>query len=95
MPGSVLRGTPIYLTIGQERIALVPEVRRTGRKLRRGLATRSLITLTPSALYVIDRRGVRRVHLGPTAKPNMVVIVLAYLLGPLLHWLMRPRRTNG
>ncbi|HYP21226.1 MAG TPA: hypothetical protein VEY08_14235 [Chloroflexia bacterium] len=95
MSKRVLRGTPIYATRRGERIALVPEVRLSSKRLLRRSSGQGGVTLEPAALYVIDRSGVKKVALeSPTAR-GLGLLALSCLLAPALNWLSRRGSTHG
>jgi hypothetical protein len=94
MSGLVLRGTPIYATCRGERIALVPEVRVSSKPLSSrasGLQT----TAEPSALYVIDRNGVKRVAFARSRSRWLLLLALSCLLAPALNWLVHVGKKRG
>jgi phage/plasmid primase-like uncharacterized protein len=95
MQESEIRGTPIYLTNEGEQITLVPEIRLARRRLRKGSMNQVLTSLDPSALYLIDHRGVKRLAIGSQVKRQLQVIAVSLLLGPLLNLLARRRKLNG
>lgn len=95
MAWSILRGTPLYVTRRGEKIALVPEIRYTRKRLRVARVTLHLVALEPAAVYVIDRHGVGRLALVGTAKLNLKLIAVASLLAPALNWLARRGHGNG
>ncbi|MDQ3928442.1 MAG: hypothetical protein M3328_04750 [Chloroflexota bacterium] len=95
MPRSVLRGTPIYVTGEGEKFALVPEVRRTRKRLRLGPTTFFVAALEPVAVHVIGRDGVIRLRLEARAKPTLKLLALAALLSPALSWLVRRERKDA
>ena len=53
----IIRGRPVYVQVGDDRISLVPEV--VAWRIRLGLRL-SLRLVAPSAVYLIDAAGVRR-----------------------------------
>jgi hypothetical protein len=95
MPESVLRGTPIYVNRGGEKIALVPEIRLSRKRLGKRFSNRALTSLDPSALYLIDQHGVKRLTLRPPQKRPVRLIALSFLLVPLLSLLARRRKPNA
>lgn len=95
MPKSMLRGTPIYATRDGEQIALVPEIRLARKTLGKGSANQVLTSFDPSALYLIDQTGVKRLGIGSPVKRQLQLIALSFLLGPLLNLLARRRKVHG
>ncbi|HEX8599349.1 MAG TPA: hypothetical protein VF952_12635 [Chloroflexia bacterium] len=95
MSGSIIRGTPIYVARGDERIALVPEVRALRRNFRRGASSLTLTAIGPAAVYIIDRRGVRRLALGTPLKHRHKIVPLWFLAGPLIYLLALWSKRNG
>ena len=91
----MLRGTPIYANRGDEKIALVPEIRLSRKRLGKRLSNHALTSLDPSALYLIDQSGVKRLTLGPPKKRPLRLIALSFLLAPLLSLLARRRKPNA
>ena len=91
----VLRGTPIYVNRGGERIALVPEIRLSRNRVGKRFSNHALTSLDPSALYLIDQSGVKRLTLGPPKKRPLLLIALSFLLAPVLSLLVRRRKPNA
>ena len=95
MAGSLIRGTPIYVARGDERIALVPEIRAIRKRFRAGPPSITLTALDPSAVYLIDRQGVRRLPLGLPLRRWLKLVPLSFLVGPVLYVLARWSKKNG
>ncbi|HEY0070375.1 MAG TPA: hypothetical protein VGE04_10440 [Chloroflexia bacterium] len=91
----MLRGTPIYANSGGEKIALVPEIRLSRKRLGKRFSNRALTSLDPSALYLIDQHGVKRLTVGPPKKHPLRLMAVSFLLAPLLSLLARRRQPNG
>ncbi|HEX8221538.1 MAG TPA: hypothetical protein VF914_20285 [Chloroflexia bacterium] len=95
MSRMVLRGTPIYATRSGERIALVPEIQLSSKRLLRRSSGQGLIALEPAAVYVIDGSGVKRLALErPTAR-LLGLVALSCLVAPALNWLSHRGRKYG
>ncbi len=95
MPATTIRGTPIYVTRGDERIALVPEVQTRRLRFQTGPLPPTLIAVDPWAVYVIDRHGVRRLPLASPIRRWLKKVPLALLAGPALYLLARWSKRNG
>ncbi|HEX8229903.1 MAG TPA: hypothetical protein VF826_11405 [Chloroflexia bacterium] len=95
MARTIIRGTPIYVAQGSERIALVPEVRLVRRRFRARSSSLTLTALGPAAVYVIDGAGVRRLALGSSLKHWPKIVPLSFLVGPVLYLLARWSKRNG
>jgi hypothetical protein len=82
------RGSPIYVRGDGGVIALVPEVgvRDMGMPRISGMRLRALI---PSAVYVIDGGGVRRVAFGRISARRGALLLLALVAAPLQYMLAR------
>ncbi len=96
MPKSMLRGTPIYATRGVEKIAIVPEIRLSRRRLGKHSSdrVRALTAINPSAFYLIDQKGVKRVSLEPMIQRQLLLVALSFLLPPALNLLARIRKKH-
>ncbi len=95
MPARTIRGTPIYVNRGEVEIALVPEVQTRRLRFLSGPSSATLTAVDPSAIYVIDRQGVRRLSLGSPLKHWLRIVPLSLLGGPALYLLARWSKRNG
>lgn len=88
------RGSPIYIRDAGGVVALVLEVavRETEMPLRVGLRLRALI---PSAVYVIDGGGVRRMAFGRGRARMLALLLLALAAAPLQYLLARRKGSRG
>ena len=78
------RGRPIYLSSAGRVVSLVPEARLRIVTLPSWLGL-ELQLLSPSALFVIDDRGVMRLSFTPGRRT--ILTLFAFLaLGPLFYW---------
>ncbi|HYO49177.1 MAG TPA: hypothetical protein VEW94_04945 [Chloroflexia bacterium] len=82
------RGSPIYIRGDSGVIALVPEVGVQEARMPRK-AEMQLRVLSPSAVYVIDGDGVRRVAFGRVRPGRVVLLLLALVAAPLQYLLSR------
>jgi hypothetical protein len=82
------RGSPIYIRGDSGVIALVPEgaVQEAQMPGTAGLRMRALI---PSAVYVIDSDGVRRMAFGRVRVRHVALLLLALAAAPLQYLLSR------
>lgn len=80
------RGSPIYVRGDRGVIALVPEVGVQEALMPRmaGLRMRALI---PSAVYLIDGDGVRRIAFGRIRARHVALLLLALAAAPLQYLL--------
>lgn len=91
---SVIRGTPFYAKVGNERIALVPEIVVSRKPVGNDASAATLTILKPAAIFVIDRVGVKRLAIGSPSKGRLAMIALSSLVGPALYLLVRSGRKN-
>ncbi|HYP41089.1 MAG TPA: hypothetical protein VEX13_12090 [Chloroflexia bacterium] len=95
MRGRVIRerGSPIYVRGDSGVIALVPEigVQEAGMPHMAGLRLRALI---PSAVYVIDGDGVRRMAFGRVRPGRVALLLLALVAAPLQYLLFRRKGSH-
>lgn len=85
-PSQLHIGSPIYVQRGEATITLVPEVAVTGGPRSR---------IVPSAVFVIDERGVSRLTIADRRGKVLAAMALSGLLSTLPYFLFSRRAKSN
>jgi len=89
-----MRSGPFYVQVGGEVISLVAEAEIMPLKYDISHKTRFAEVLRPVAVYVIDKKGVRRMAVGSGKPISLPALLLGIVLMPLQYVLFEWRRKS-